>query len=154
MKYCGNSAFLAGRREGIGHYLRAVTALGVVLMILTPIAAWQFGAVGVGLVVAFAVVLAVTQLIAHRIEESFTRAGHLVAGLLAASGVRMAIPLFITVLALTVCARFVPPSGVLLLIPLYLSVLWIDVVNHVRQSAKRAGGTAARESISTTGEQG
>jgi hypothetical protein len=110
----------------------ATGALGATAVVLAPIAAWQFGGVGVGLLAAFAAVIAATGWFAQQAEARFARGDRPVAGLLAASGVRMAVPLVVALLFVTLGRAVAPVSAVLLLVPLYLCSLLAETYGHVR----------------------
>ena len=133
MNHAANStAVTDASARAAGGSWRALAVLGGVSIVLAPLAAWQFGVAGVGLVVALAVVIAATNWIVRALEVRIVRAGHPVAAPLAASGLRMTVPLAAALLVVTLGSQFVPVAGVLLLVPLYLSALLAETSDHVR----------------------
>jgi hypothetical protein len=139
-----HSAFAAdvsvdGNRSTRPRFSWTMGALGLASVLLAPIAFWQFDVAGLGFLAAFAAVIAAACWAANLTAARFARADHMVAGVLLASGVRMALPLVVALWIIVFGGRFAPAPSALLLVPLYLSVLLMDTIYHVRHPANQAG---------------
>lgn len=112
--------------------LRMFAALLATSILLAPIAYWRYGLAGLGLLAVYGFVVAAPYWPASWIESRLDRSGRTVGGLLAATGIRMFVPLVAALLVVVMDGRLAPAESVLLLVPLYLSVLCLDTVGHVQ----------------------
>ena len=112
---------------------RVTAALLAASVLLAPIAYWRYGSAGLGLLAVFGCVVVAPYWLANWVEARFADRGRAVAGLLAATAMRMFVPLFVALLVVVLDGRLAPVESVLLMVPLYLSVLSVDTLGHVRQ---------------------
>jgi hypothetical protein len=111
---------------------RMFAALPAASILLAPIAYWRYGSAGLGLLAVFGFVIVAPYWPANWIEARFARRGGAVAGLLAATAMRMLVPLVVALVIVVLDGRLAPVESVLLMVPLYLSVLYADTVGHVQ----------------------
>ena len=104
-------------------------------VLLVPLAGWQFGAIGAAVVAVLAVTVVVSEWLSAWCSERFTRANRTAASLLAASGIRMALPLAAVLVIVVRFRESVPVESVLYVVPLYLAMLLTDVACGWRGSA-------------------
>jgi hypothetical protein len=129
--------------DGARHAL-APTVLTLVVAVLTaPISYWQYGRAGVGVVAAGAVTVIVSFALAGWLMKSLSHAGSATAGMLAATGFRMVLPLTLVLVIVIGDGQLVPVRTVIYLVPLYLSMLCAETV----LSARRPGGTRGQADV-------
>jgi hypothetical protein len=109
-----------------------------VAAVIAPLSYWQHGWPGVCVVVAEAATIIVSFWLAAWLMRVLLDAGRMTAGVLAATGLRMVLPLALVLVM--EAGQFVPASTVLYLVPLYLSMLCADTVLAARQPLKQPAG--------------
>lgn len=108
---------------------------------IAPIAYWQHGKAGLAVVAVGAVAVVLSFAMANWSPRVLSAAGRATAGVLAATGLRMVLPL---ALALVLAfGQLVPARTVIYLVPLYLSMLGADTF----LAARRPHETGGRASV-------
>src|SRR3990172_12324681 len=79
--------------------------------LLTPVAYLQFGLPGIGIVALFAVAVMLSVWLSTRCAAAFRGSQRATAGLLAASGIRMVLPLSVAIVIVIQADRYVPISA-------------------------------------------
>jgi len=123
--------------RSVGHYhaLPAIAVNWTVTLLLIPVSYWQYGAVGVAVVMAAAVAMQLTMTVSAWSFEAFCLAGHTLAAILSAMGIRMILPLILAILLVTFARSWVPAGAVLYIVPLYLAMLLTETLSSVRRIA-------------------
>ncbi len=119
--------------------LRAMLFVAGTAASLIPVAVWLFGLPGFYLVVGFFGATVFSHWVSTWCAAIYTRAGRSVAGVLAASGIRMAMLLIVALLMVLLGRQYVPVQSVLLMVPLYLSIVFSELVSPCRRRLADAG---------------
>lgn len=106
---------------------------------LLPIAVWLFALPGAYLVIGFAGATGLSHWVSLRCAAACARAGRHVAGVLAASGIRLAVLLIVALMVVLLGRQYVPVQSVLLMVPLYLSIVFSEVLSSWRQRLADTG---------------
>lgn len=111
-----------------------------------PLAYWQYGAVGVSVVVAGAVAVIASFGSATWIVKVFSHGETSAVGVLAAAGIRMVLPLALALALVVSHGRIAPAGTVLYLVPLYLAMLAAETIAVARENrAARCRRNMGRE---------
>jgi hypothetical protein len=106
--------------------LPATAAVCGAALLMVPIAYSRHDVAGISVVAAAALVIALPAWFAAWLERSLVANGHILAGLLAPSAVRMLLPLAFALVMLTWGRAYVSPQAVLYIVPLYLAMLVVE----------------------------
>jgi len=104
-------------------------------MLLAPLAGWQFGVVGTAVVAVFTIAVVASEWLSTWCAQRFARTNRAAACVLAASGIRMALPLAVVLMMVVRFRENIPVESVLYVVPLYLAMLLADVASGWRGSA-------------------
>ena len=94
--------------------------------LLAPIAWWQYGPVGIGIISIFAGAMLASLWISAKCAAALFRAGQSTAGLLVGSAVRMLVPLALALVLAIQRDQYLPLRSVVYMVPLYLTMLLAD----------------------------
>lgn len=102
-------------------------------LLAAPLAYSRYGGAGLGMVAAAAAVIVSAVWMAAWTEHHFTSRGQVLAGLLAPSGVRLALPLALAMTIVVWGRSYISPQVALYIVPLYLAMLLAETVGAVRR---------------------
>jgi hypothetical protein len=114
----------------------AIVGTLIMAAILAPFAYAQFGLIGIVVVAAFATAIVVSVCVAAWGAAKLSQQNHLIAGLLASSGIRMVAPFVIAIIIVLGRGRIAPIGTLYYVVPLYLCMLAADVFEWVRATRK------------------
>lgn len=102
-------------------------------VLIAPISYWQHGWAGVCVVAAGAATIILSFGLAAWLMKTLFRTGQATAGVLAATGLRMILPLAMVLVIVMCGSQLVPAITVLYLVPLYLSMLCAETALAARR---------------------
>jgi hypothetical protein len=138
-----------------GSLSAALGTVGIALL-LAPIAFVQYGPRGIGIVAVFAATIVLSLWISARGAAMLARKNRLLAGLFVTSGVRMLLPLSLSLILVATDDRIAPLASTLYFVPLYMGMLVADLAEWTRRPnfavARPLGNLATSGSTSIGGE--
>ena len=136
--------------------LSAALGTAGIAILLAPIAFVQYGPRGIGIVAVFAATIALSLWISARGAAMLARKNRLLAGLFVTSGVRMLLPLSLSLIIVATDGRIAPLASTLYFVPLYMGMLLADLAEWTRRPisaiARPLGQLAPSGSTSIGGE--
>jgi hypothetical protein len=101
-------------------------------LLLAPLAGWQFGLPGIAAVALFAATVMASFWLANWFAANWFSAWDATAGLLALTGIRMALPLAVAVVVVIQHDRLIPVPAAVYLVPIYLAMLAAELLHPWR----------------------
>lgn len=128
--------------SGLDDARHLVPAVGVTLavsVVVAPIAFWQYGGAGLTVVAAGLATIVVSFAVAGWAVKILSARGATASGVLAATGLRMVLPLCLALALVVGETPTLPARAVLYLVPLYLVMLCADTLFAARRCGEAQG---------------
>jgi hypothetical protein len=122
-------------------------------LLLIPVSFWQYGAVGVAVVLLAAAVMQLTMAVSAWCYEALCLAGRALAAILSAMGIRMILPLMLALILVAWARPSVPAGAILYIVPLYLAMLVAETLSSVRRIAEQGDASCSTGPHGTRGAQ-